>query len=159
MATAVSRAPTELKEDGSAILLLPYESNMKAFDGALLFKLEAKSCALFLQVTIADRHPTRENAAAFLDGVVKAVPKGTMGALVFVLPNYQYVGWQVQNIADSHVKSIVQFALCPGMEDREAKKTGKRPEESAGSEAQGSAKRQNNDVQPSSQVSQSKILV
>jgi len=140
MTTVILTALATLKQ-GAATLLLPFESNMKAFDSVLVFSLDSKPCFLFLQATIAARHPTSPQATDYLNSMIGAVPEGAVGALVFVLPNYRYESWQVQDIADKCVKSIMQFALCPGMEDQAAKTTGKRPGKSADEEEPETSKR------------------
>jgi hypothetical protein len=119
-----------------AVLLRPFESDMMAVDGVLVFRMGDVVWCLLLQATIAKNHGTKETAAAYLETLVAAAQsKGATVGLVFVLPLSRYGGtdgkcdWQRQEIHEAAVEAnkLEQYALCPGVsvhatQDAEASK-------------------------------------
>ena len=99
----------------SAIFLRPHESTMMAIDGILITRLKERICVFYLQATIADNHPTSENASKYLDSLVIACGD-IIQALIFILPKHRFLSWTRQIVWSNAVSaSLPQYAILPGV--------------------------------------------
>ena len=122
------------KEPTRVFLLRPYEDDMMALDGFLIFTAQEKVCTLFLQATIAETHRTGVEATKYFAQLADAATaSGGLLAFVFILPDYRYLyEWKyVQSFTSApasapgpkkatpgemeRAKAVAQFALCPGL--------------------------------------------
>ena len=95
---------------------------MSAIDAIMIVKCNERLWCIFLQVTIAETHPTKKEASLFLESLVNAAnAAGCKSVLVFVVPTKRFnknnkFAWVRQAIdgAAKTADNLIQFALCPG---------------------------------------------